>query len=320
MRPANMNRMTADADSPPRWAILLAFMLVFVSWGTTYRATGIAMKEEHMPAALYGGVRFCLAGTILLLWQFCRGQSLRLTFREAWRLVLISWFLFLSANLLINIGQQQVDSGVAAILIATTPLWMGLFGMCGPLREYLSVRGWLGLAIGFGGIVLTMIPQLHSGIAATNSLFSLLILASAASWAIGSLVSRTMALKLPHLTSAGYQMLFGGISQVTLGTSLGEWPVFLERLDQRAVLAFIYLLVVGSLSGFVAFNWLLGHIPAAKVGTYAYVNPVIAVLIGGFYGEPLDRWLFAGIGVILVGVYLVRGDHVPSEEIELEPD
>jgi drug/metabolite transporter (DMT)-like permease len=313
--------MTAtDDESPPRWAILLAFALVFLSWGTTYRATGIAMKEEHMPPALYGGVRLCIAGTLLLLWQLCRGQSLRLKFHEAWRLVFVSWCLFLSANLLINFGQQQVDSGVAAILIATTPLWMGLFGMCWPLREYLSWRGWLGLGIGFGGIVLTMMPQMLVGFVGTNSLYSLLILGSAVTWAIGSLLSRHMALKLPHLTSAGYQMRFGGISQATLGTCLGEWPDFMEHLSQRAVLALIYLLIAGSLCGFVAFNWLLGHIPTAQVGTYAYVNPVIAVLIGGFYGEPLDRWLFAGIAVILAGVYLVRGDHAPSTEIEIEPD
>jgi drug/metabolite transporter (DMT)-like permease len=305
---------------PPSWAVALAFALLFLCWGTTYRATGIAMKQEQMPPALYGGVRLCIAGTILLLYQLGRGQSLRLTGGEFMRLLLISWFLFLGANFLINKGQRDVDSGVAAILIATTPLWMGLFAMSWPFREHLSWRGWLGLLIGFAGVVLTMLPQLNHGALDRDTLPYLLILASAAAWAMGSLVSRNMAVKLPHLTSAGYQMLFGGISQVTLGTCLGEWPDFIDHMGLTAVVAFVYLLIAGSLCGFVAFNWLLGHVSLAKVGTYAYVNPVIAVLIGSCFGEPVHAWLFAGIAVILAGVYLVRGDHAPSKEIELEPD
>ena len=134
------------------------------------------------------------------------------------------------------------------------------------------------------------------------------------------LLSRHLNLPIPHLTSAGWQMLFGGMSQILLGTVLGEWPAIPLPLPPRAIGAFLYVLVFGSLMGFVAFNWLLGHVPVAKVGTYAYVNPVIAVFIGACAGEPIDVWLFAGIAVILAGVYLVRGDHAPSEEIELEPD
>ena len=314
-----------DADdivkpSPPGWAILLAFGLLYISWGTTYRATGIAMKEEQMPPALYGGLRLCLAGSVLLLYQLTRGQSLRLTQGQALRLFIISVFLFLCANLMITIGQRRLDSSAAAILVATTPLWIGLFGMVGPAAEYLSWRGWLGLCVGFVGILVTMMPQLYDGVDLLAEGYSLLVLGSAVSWAIGSLLSRRLALPLPHLTSAGYQMLLGGISQVVCGSAIGEWPDFRAHLSQRAVLAFIYLLIVGSMCGFVAFNWLLGHVSTAKVGTYAYVNPVIALFIGWYFGEPIGPWLLAGIVVILVGVYLVRGDHAPTREIEVEPD
>jgi drug/metabolite transporter (DMT)-like permease len=303
---------------PPAWAIALGFAIVFFSWGTTYLATSIAMKEERMPPALFGGVRLCMAGTILLVIQLCRGQSLRLTGGEYFRLLLVSWCLFLSANYMINVAQQHVPSGVAAILIATTPLWMGLFGMFWPGGERLSWRGWLGLVIGFAGIILT---KFDDGLDLLNDSYPLLILASAASWAVGSLLSRHMALKIPHLTSAGLQMVFGGVSQVTLGTLLGEWHQLPEQLTPRAIGTFLYLLVFGSLMGFVAFNWLLGHVPVAKVGTYAYVNPVIAVFVGWCAHETrVDALLLAGIAVILVGVYLVRGDHAPSKEIELEPD
>jgi drug/metabolite transporter (DMT)-like permease len=302
---------------PPTWAIALAFAIVYFSWGTTYMATSIAMKEEHMPPALFGGIRLSLAGAMLLVCQYARGQSLRLSGGEFLRLLLVSWFYFLSANYLIHLGQQRENSGVAAILIATTPLWMGLFGMFWPQGERLSRRGWLGLLIGFAGIVLT---KLDDGLDLLKDRHALFILGSAASWAMGSHVSRQLALKIPHLTSAGFQMLLGGLSQVVLGSATGEWGQFPGHLSNRALASFLYVLVFGSLLGFVAFNWLLGHIPVAKVGTYAYVNPVIAVFVGWWAGEVVHAWILAGIAVILIGVYLVRGDHAPSSEIELEPD
>jgi drug/metabolite transporter (DMT)-like permease len=304
---------------PPAWAIALAFGIVFLSWGTTYKATSLAMKEEQMPPALFGGLRLLMAGTMLLLYQLACRQSLRLRGREIGGILVVSWFLFLGANFLINVGQKQVDSGVAAILIATTPLWIGLFGMFWPHGERLTARGWLGLIIGFVGIVLTLAPKLQAGIDLFADPYAACILGSAASWALGSLVSRQLALTIPHLTSAGFQMLFGGASQVLLGTALGEWQQIPE-LTARAIGCFIYLLVFGSLLGFVAFNWLLGHVPTAKVGTYAYVNPIIAVFIAWCFGEEMHAWIFAGIAVILIGVYLVRRDHAPSQEIEMEPD
>jgi drug/metabolite transporter (DMT)-like permease len=279
------------------------------------------MKSLALPPALFGGMRLLIAGTILLSYQAVRGQSLRISAGETWRLLLISICLFLSANLLITIGQKSVPSGIAAILAATTPLWMGLFGMLWPHGERLSWRGWLGLLLGFGGILLTMAPQLRDGYDLLTEYSPLLVLGSAASWAVGALFSRQFALKLSHLTSAGFQMLFGGVSQIAVGSAIGEWPDMLERFNVTALQAFLYLLAVGSLTGFVAFNWLLGHVSAAKVGTYAYVNPIIAVFIGWLMSETdIHAWLLAGVAVILVGVYLVRGDHVPSEEIELEPD
>ncbi len=223
-------------------------------------------------------------------------------------------------NYFINLGQREVPSSIAAILIATTPLWIGLFGMAWPSGERLSLRGWLGLAVGFAGIVMAMLPQISDGFSFLHSHCSLIVLASAAAWALGSLLSRHLPTQLPHLTSAGYQMALGGFIQSAIGSAMGDWPELIDNTTGRSIAAFTYLLIVGSLTGFIAFNWLLGHISAAKVGTYAYVNPVIAVLIGFFTGEPLNWEVFAGFAVILAGVYLVRRDHAPSQEIELEPD
>ncbi len=306
---------------PSSFAVATAFLLIYLTWGTTYRATGYAMQDLAMPPALFGGTRLIIAGAILLIYQFARGQSLGMTMRDFWRLLPISICLFPMGNLFINLGQQKVPSGVAAILIATTPLWIGFLGMLWPHGERLSLRGWIGLVIGFVGIVMALGPQVKDGISFLEDYHFLLILASAASWALGSLFSRHLSPELPHLTSAAYQMVLGGVLQVAIGSGFGEWPDFLARFDVHALGAFLYLLIVGSLTGFIAFNWLLGHISAAKVGTYAYVNPVIAVVIGMLTGEAIDNWeVFAGFAIILIGVYLVRGDHVPSKEIELEPD
>lgn len=305
---------------PSSWAVAVAFFLIYVSWGTTYFVTGYAMQVAVMPPALFGGVRLILAGVLLLGFQLGRGQSLRITAGECVRLLPVSVCLFLMGNLFINLGQREVESGVAAILIATTPLWIGFFGMFWPQGERLSRLGWLGLVVGFAGIVIAMAPKLQGGARLFGDYHSLLVLASAASWALGSLLSRHMPVQLSHLTSAGFQMVMGGILQTTLGTAIGEWPDLIEKLNGPSIAAFAYLLVVGSLTGFVAFNWLLGHISAAKVGTYAYVNPVIAVFIGWFAEEKIHPSVFVGFAIILVGVYLVRHDHAPSKEIELEPD
>jgi drug/metabolite transporter (DMT)-like permease len=311
---------TFRLEPPSPWGVATAFVLIYVSWGTTYKVTHLAMQNQQMPPALFGGVRVLLAGLILVGVQSWRGQAVRLTRRDFGRLLPVSICLFPMGNYFINLGQRKVDSGVAAILIATTPLWIGLLGMVWPSGERLSLRGWLGLALGFVGIVMATLPQVAGGFDFLHNYATLLVLASAASWALGSLLSRHLPTQLPHLTSAGYQMIFGGFCQSAIGSVQGEWPEMIDKTNERSIACFTYLLLVGSLTGFIAFNWLLGHISAAKVGTYAYVNPVIAVLIGFFTGEPLNWEIFAGFAVILIGVYLVRRDRLPSEEIELEPD
>src|SRR5262245_61032983 len=216
-------------EPPSSVAVATAFLLIYLSWGTTYKATGYAMQELHMPPALFGGTRLLLAGAILLLYQFARGQSLSMTHRDFVRLLPISICLFPMGNLFINLGQQKVPSAVAAILIATTPLWIGFLGVLWPGGERLSWRGWLGLVVGFVGIVLALGPEVRDDFELTEDFRFLLVLASAASWALGSLFSRHLAPDMSHLTSAGYQMILGGVFQVAIGSGFGEWPDFLER-------------------------------------------------------------------------------------------
>lgn len=297
----------SSSRPPSPWALAIGFTLIYISWGTTYLPTRLAVHDEHMPPALFGGIRLFAAGLLLLAYQVCRGAGIGLTRGDFGKILGVSFLLFVAGSGLMNAANETVPSGVCAVLAATTPLWLGLFGMLWPQGDRLTARGWLGLLIGLVGVLLLVIPKLTGTEEFVHNIGVVLVLGSAASWAIGSLVLRRLRFRTSHLTSAAYQMIFGGVSLSLVGVMLGECQRWPETMAPRVLAAFCYLLIFGSLVGFVAFNWLLGHVAAAKVGTYAYVNPVVAVLVGWVAGEEINVWLAAGICVILFGVFLVRG-------------
>lgn len=300
--------MTSDPSRrPPTWAILLAFMLVYVTWGTTYLAIKIGV--QWLPPALFGGTRITLAGLIILTYQALRGERVRLPGREIAGAALIGGFFFVGGNYLVALGQKWVDSGKAAVLIATTPLWTGLIEAVWPGGERLTLRGWLGLAIGFGGIIVLKWPEL---LAAGDAAFDprpLVIIASALLWAFGSCLMVRMRRTGSPLTIAAYQMILGGTGQMVMGICLGEISdLHPGCINQESILAFCYLLVFGSLIGFMAYTWLVRNVSVTQAGTYAYVNPVIAIIVGWRFGkEEINGWIVAGMVVILAGVALVRG-------------
>jgi drug/metabolite transporter (DMT)-like permease len=192
-------------------------------------------------------------------------------------------------------------------------LWIGLFEMFWPGGDRLTPRGWFGMIVGLAGVIILLAPKLEDPAAFWGNAGPLLVLLSACSWALGSLVMRHRRLSCPHLTGAAYQMILGGGCLALLGVAIGELKNLPPRVTEGAVLSFLYLLIVGSLVGFVSFNWLLGHVPAAKVGTYAYVNPVVAVFVGWFLAdEEIGVPLVASIAVILTGVALVRSGERPG--------
>jgi drug/metabolite transporter (DMT)-like permease len=303
--------MTATDPLPARprpatWAIVIAFALIYTSWGTTYLAIKKGVKDEQLPPALFGGVRVCLAGLLLLGYLAARGQSVRLPRRDLASVALVGCVLFVGGNGLITAAERTVPSGVAAVLAATTPLWIGLFAMLWPGGERLAGRGWLGLAVGLGGVLLLLSPRLGDPADFVRDLGPLLVLGSACCWSFGSVMMRHQRLGGSHLAAAAYQMALGGGCLALLGVACGEVEHLPAAITPGATGAFCYLLVVGSLVGFVAYNWLLGHVPPAQVGTYAYVNPAVAMLVAWIDGEEMTIWLFGGIAVILAGVALVR--------------
>jgi drug/metabolite transporter (DMT)-like permease len=306
---------------PSPWKLVVAFALVYISWGTTYLAIKEGVKTEQLPPALFGGTRVCLAGLLLLGFLRLRGQSLRLPWRELGSVSLIGLLLFVAGNGLITVAEKTVPSGVAAVLVASTPLWMALLEMLWPRGERLCTRGWVGLLIGLAGVLIVLAPKLQEAGSLQNLGF-LLVLGSAGSWSVGALLLRYRRSRVSHLTAAAYQMAIGGGALALIGLAIGETRELTpEHLTPGAVFAFFYLLIVGSLVGFVAFNWLLGHVSAAQAGTYAYINPLVAILVGWLFGnEEISGWIIGGMAVILAGVGLVRsgGQHRKRVQSGLE--
>jgi drug/metabolite transporter (DMT)-like permease len=301
---------------PAPWALILAFGLVYVCWGTTYLALKKGVREEQWPPGLFSGVRLGLAGLILLVWQALRGQPLLLPARDRLQVAFCAVLLFVAGNGLLTVAGQTLDSGLCAVLAATTPLWAGLFELCWPQGDRLSGRGWLGLALGLAGVSILCVPQLQASTNIAPVFGILCMLGSASCWALGSLVGRHRRLSCSHWTAAGYQLFLGGTALALIGIACGELQRMPGHVTLKAAGAFAWLLIVGSLVGYVAFNWLLAHVSVTQVGTYAYVNPVIAVIIGILDYEEPTVWLFAAMAVILVGIAFVRGGLRKGDKVE----
>jgi drug/metabolite transporter (DMT)-like permease len=299
--------MSAASDRPSaRWPLVLAFSLVYLSWGTTYLAIKVGVRD--LPPGLFGGVRYIVAGMLLLSFLGLRREPLAVPRREWGWLTLSSLFLMVGGNGLINLAETTVDSGVASVLAATTPLWLALLETIWPWGEKLSGRGWLGVFLGLGGVLVLLAPRLDSPARFLQESGPLLVLASAACWAAGSFILRHQRRSSPPLATAAYQMILGGSALSLVGLAAGEGgQLSPEHFTSEAVFAFFYLLIVGSLIGFVAYTWLLARVSATLAGTYAYVNPVVAILVAGLLGrEEITGGIIGGMLIILAGVALVR--------------
>jgi drug/metabolite transporter (DMT)-like permease len=312
--PKAMNQLAnAPLPRPPaRWSVVLAFFLVYSCWGTTYLA--IRKGVEVFPPALFGGSRIALAGLILLVYLAVRRQPLRMAWDDFVWTAVVGCLFFVGGNGLITFGEKYIASGVASILVATTPLWMALLETLWPWGERLRIRGWLGLLVGLSGVLLLMAPRLQHGENLLQDAGPLLVLGSSLAWSVGSFILRYRRVPGSHLTGAAYQMLVGGTGLLVIGLLWGEGQELdANEFTVQGVYAFFHLLVFGSLIGFVAYNWLLGHVPATLAGTYAYVNPLVAIVVGWFLNhEEITIWIAGGMAVILAGVALVRSGGAKS--------
>ena len=302
---------------PATWAVVVALVTVYLTWGTTYLA--IRGGVQTWPPMLFSGPRLLLAGLILFGYVIVRGERIWPSWSGFGRLAIGGSIMFVGGNGLITIALMRTDSSLAAVLVATTPLWLGLLETTLPWGDRLPLRGWIGLLAGLVGVLILLAPRLGS-----PELFTdwgpWCVLGSAFCWAVGSFALKVEVRSSPGrngtvepglrspFAAAAWQMCLGGSLLSLIGLALGEHHMISrETISPQAVFWFVYLLIVGSLMGFVAYTWLLANVSTTLAGTYAYVNPVVAILVGWLFAdEPITVQIIAGMLVILVGVALVK--------------
>jgi drug/metabolite transporter (DMT)-like permease len=320
--PADRTAGRENAARPVTGGVVVALLTVYLVWGSTY--LGIKYTVADLPPLLAMGARFLLAGALIAaLVLLVRGRSaFRMTGPEARTAAVCGLFLLVGGNGLVAIAEQDVDSGLAALLIAGTPLWVVLLRAL--LRDRPSTATVLALLLGLAGVAVLLLP----GLSGASPLGPLLLLClSSLLWSCGTVLATRRPMPADPFATTVVEMVVGGAAMLLLGSLGGEWG----RLDLGAVaasswIAFGYLVVVGSLAGYSAYVWLLARAPLSLATTYAYVNPAVAVALGTlFLDEPLTPGVLGGGAVIIVAVALVisaesrgrrrpaRSDAVPAE-------
>jgi len=293
-------------------SIALAFASVYIFWGSTY--TAIRIGAAQMPALLLAGTRFLIAGAILLAW--CRWRGLRIFWPAPilLRVGLIGLLLLGCGNVCLVFAEKTVPSGLASLIFAQVPLYVALLETFLPGGEPLPPRGWLGLALGFAGLGTLVSPSLHAGLSGNRALLIALgvLVAGTLFWTSGILVSRRTQVPVNSLVAAAWQMVVAGVFTTCVGTALGQWPRF--HLNAPAIGSLAWLITGGSLVGYTSYVYLLEHVPAVKITSNAYVNPMVAVVLGILllHERPAPAE-FAGMAAIVVAVFLLTTSRVKAK-------
>lgn len=285
---------------PANLALVLALLAVWVIWGSTYFAIRITLQT--MPPFGMAGARLVLAGLVII--AISRARGLALPTAVEWRgAVLAGALMFVGGNGSVCYAEQTVSSGLVAILVSAVTLWGAVLGLLWGDRP--SARQWVGILLGLGGVVLL---NFGGGLTASPVAAVALLLGSPA-WALGSILGRRLPMASGTMAS-GAQMFGGGLCLCLVSLGAGE---HIGPVSQASVLAFVYLLLFGSIIGFTAYGYLLRHASMAVATSYAYVNPVVAVLLGtGFGGEHLDAVSWAGLATLVIAVVLVTWPKRPT--------
>jgi drug/metabolite transporter (DMT)-like permease len=294
----------------------LAWVAVCLIWGTTY--LGIRVSLESMPPALMGGLRWTIAGLLLAAYVAGRGQ--RLPPPSRWGSIFLLGFLLLGlGNGGVVFAEQWIPSGLAAVLVGTSPFWMASVEAALPGGERLRWPVVAGLLIGFGGIVVLVWPEVTLGSTRSGLLAGIIAIQIASfGWALGSSYSKRQPARENVLATTAYQMLAGGLLMTAAGTALGEWDDLF--FTNRTTVALVYLSTLGSIGGFVAYTYALRHLPVSFVSLYAYINPVIAVALGVFFlDEPFTSRMAVAALLVFGGVAAVRWAAAPARRIAPAP-
>ncbi|HEX2317105.1 MAG TPA: EamA family transporter [Thermomonospora sp.] len=324
---ANAHDTASRAMTPLAWA---ALVVVYLVWGSTYLAIDIVI--ETVPPLVSGGMRFLVAAALLAAFLVARNGPgvLRVSRRELGSAALVGLLLLTGGNGMVAVAEQHISTGLAALLVASMPLWLVVFRTGAGDRPPLAT--FAGVLTGFVGVaLLSVLP----GEGTSGSGFGVLVILFASfSWAVGSFLAGRLPMPANSFAASVYEMAAGGLALLAIGFGQGETLHFGE-ISGRSWLALAYLVTFGSLLAFTSYAWLLGNAPLSVVGTYAYVNPVVAVLLGSLFLDEVVTWevLLGGL-IIVLGVGIVvtregrprpavprdtgRGDARPAEDVVVE--
>ncbi|MDQ3937696.1 MAG: EamA family transporter [Chloroflexota bacterium] len=300
-------------DRAPGWLIWLALLIVYVVWGSTYLA--IKLVVETMPPLLSASARFLVAGLVVYgVLVARRGPGvIRLTRAELLGAGFVGLALLLGGNGLVMLGERHVPSGLAALIIAVVPLWVMVLRLA--FSESVRRGTLLGVLVGFAGVGVLVLPRGMSGDVALGGMLMLVL--AGASWAIGSYYSRRLSLPGDPLVSTSAQLILGGLGLAAAGLVSGELGlVRFERFSAESVISLVYLVLFGSILAYTAYTWLLQATTVSKVSTYAYVNPVVAILLGWLVlREQITLSIIVGGAMIVVAVgVVIRTESRPPDE------
>jgi drug/metabolite transporter (DMT)-like permease len=299
---------------PSRWRILLAFAIIYLVWGSTFLAIRVGVRE--VPPFLFAGMRFFAAGIVLYAWMRAKGTAS--PDRRQWAaILLLATLIFVFDYGLLFWAEKRVPSGIAAVMLATIPVFIALAEILFLRTQRLTPRLGFALLVGIGGVAVLVGPSADLGEGAIDKAGAFALIVAAISWSIAAILTRKLPLPESKVMSSGAQMLAGGILLTLTSAMLGEFKGFdVRAVSTRAWLALLYLIVAGSIIAFTAYVWLIHHESPTKVGTYAYVNPVVAVLLGYFLGgEALGARTIVGTLLVMVSVIVITA--TPKKKIEV---
>jgi len=301
--------------------LIAAFAAVYIFWGSTYLAIKFAI--ETLPPFLMAGSRFVVAGSILYIWARFSKDYEKPTFKH-WRTsFIVGTLLLLGGNGGVVLAQHYISSSLAALLVATEPVWIVLLSWLWLKGTRPNWKVALGLVVGFLGVYLLIGGQSDSSANGSGQILgAFLVMGGAFSWALGSMYGLRATTPKSSALTAGMQMLSGGLVLTLVGSLRGEWTTFnIAEVSTNSWLGLAYLMIFGSLIGYTAYSWLLKNAKPANVATYAYINPIVAVFLGWLIaGETFTTQMLIGAGVIVSSVVLITshdGDKNSEETIEI---
>ena len=287
-----------------RAQIIAAFASIYIIWGSTYLAIRYAI--ETIPPFIMGGTRFLVSGALLYLWARSRGASrpTKLHWRNA---IIAGGFLLLGGNGAVVWAEQFVPSGLTALLVSILPIWLVIIEWVRPPRKRPTGAVLVGLVLGFIGIIVLVGPGNVSGQGDVRPLGALVLILGSLSWAIGSFWSRDAKLPESALLTTGMEMLGGGALLIIIGVLSGELShLDIHHVSRSSTVGLVYLITFGSLLGFTSYIWLLDKVSPAHLGTYAYVNPIVAVVLGwAIAGERLSIRTGVAAAIVICAVALI---------------